>query len=109
MTECSPSSASVLHKQWIKLENEHHKLALQIDAAQAKKANVALMRKRQESLLLEISPLVAEIRNAPATTIEDCLALLDVALEHELDLSRRANSWLHWTGQGRRHVRHDDG
>jgi hypothetical protein len=87
VTECSPSSASVLHKQWAKLENEHHELAIAIDAAQAKKADVALMRKRQESLLLEISPLVAEIRNAPATTIEDFLALLDVALDHELDLA----------------------
>jgi hypothetical protein len=87
VTECSPSSASVLHKQWARLENEHHDLAIAIDSAQAKKADVALMRKRQESLLLEISPLVAEIRNAPATTIEDVLALLDVALEHELDLA----------------------
>jgi uncharacterized protein len=77
----------VLHKQWAKLENEHHELAIAIDAAQAKKADVALMRKRQESLLLEINPLVAEIRNAPATTIEDFLALLDVALDHELDLA----------------------
>jgi hypothetical protein len=77
----------VLHKQWAKLENEHHELAIAIDAAQAKKADVALMRKRQESLLLEISPLVAEIRNAPATTIEDFLALLDVALDHEVDLA----------------------
>ena len=83
MAECSPSSASALHKQWAKLENEHHELATAIDAAQAKKADVALMRKRQDSLLLEISSLVAEIRNAPATTIEDCLALLD----HELDLA----------------------
>jgi hypothetical protein len=81
------SSACVLHKQWAKLENEHHELAVAIDAAQAKKADVALMRKRQDSLLLEISSLVAEIRNAPATTIEDFLALLDVALEHELDLA----------------------
>ena len=77
----------MLHKQWAKLENEHHELAIAIDAAQAKKADVALMRKRQESLLLEISPLVAEIGNAPATTIEDFLALLDVALDHEVDLA----------------------
>jgi hypothetical protein len=87
VTECSPSSTSVLHKQWAKLENEHHELAIAIDAARAKKADVALMRKRQESLLLEISSLVAKIRSAPATTIEDFLALLDVALEHELDLA----------------------
>ena len=87
MTECSHSSTSVLHKQWARLENEHHELAIAIDAARAKKADVALMRKRQESLLLEISSLVAKIQNAPATTIEDFLALLDVALEHEIDLA----------------------
>ena len=87
MTDCPPSSTSVLHKQWAKLENEHHELAIAIDAAQAKKADVALMRKRQESLLLQISSLIAEIRSTPATTIEDFLALLDVALEHELDLA----------------------
>jgi hypothetical protein len=45
------------------------------------------MRRRQETLLREIGSLVAKIRNAPATTIEDFLALLDVALEHELDLA----------------------
>ena len=64
MTECPPSSASVLHKQWAKLENEHHEFALAIDAARAKKADVALMRKRQENLLREIGSLVAKIRNA---------------------------------------------
>jgi hypothetical protein len=77
----------VLHKQWAKLENEHRELAIAIDAARAKKADVALMRKRQESLLREISSLVAKIQNASATTIEDFLALLDVAIEHELDLA----------------------
>jgi len=87
VTDCPPSSTSVLHKQWAKLENEHHELAIAICAARAKKADVALMRKRQESLLREIGSLVAKIRNAPATTIEDFLALLDVALEHELDLA----------------------
>ena len=87
MTECSHSSTSVLHKEWTKLENEHHELAIAIEAVGAKKADVALMRKRQERLLLEINSLVAKIRNAPATTIEDFLALLDVALEHELDLA----------------------
>jgi hypothetical protein len=45
------------------------------------------MRERQARLLLEISSLVAEFQDAPATTIEDFLALLDVALEHELDLA----------------------
>ena len=77
----------MLHKRWAKLEDAYHELAIAIDAAQAKKADVAQLRERQESLLLEISSLVAKIRNAPATTIEDFLALLDVALEHELDLA----------------------
>ena len=77
MPECSHLSTYVLHKQ----------LAIAIDAARAKKADVALMRKRQQSLLLQISSLVAEIRSTPATTIEDFLALLDVALEDELDLA----------------------
>jgi len=45
------------------------------------------MRERQAGLLLKVNSLVAEIRDAPATTIEDFLALLDVALEHELDLA----------------------
>jgi hypothetical protein len=45
------------------------------------------MRERQARLLLEINSLVAEIRDASSTTIEDLLALLDVALEHELDLA----------------------
>jgi hypothetical protein len=45
------------------------------------------MRERQARLLLEINSVVAAIRDAPATTIEDFIALLDVALEHELDLA----------------------
>jgi len=45
------------------------------------------MRERQARLLLEINSLVAKIQNAPARTTEDFLALLDVALEHELDLA----------------------
>ena len=87
MSECPHSPTSVLHKRWAKLEDAYHELAIAVDAAQAKKADVAQLRERQESLLLEISSLVAKIRNAPATTIEDFLALLDVALEHELDLA----------------------
>jgi hypothetical protein len=71
----------VLHKQWAKLENEHHELAIAIDAAQARRADLAPMRERQARLLLEINSLVAEIRDAPATTTEDFIALLDVALE----------------------------
>jgi hypothetical protein len=87
MTESLDSSASALHKQWAKLEDEHHELAIAIDAARTKKAEVAQMRERQQSLLLEITSLVGKIQNAPATTIEDFVALLDVALEHELDLA----------------------
>ena len=87
MTECSPPSTSVLHKQWAKLEDDYHGLALAIDEARARKADLAPMRKRQAELLLEIHSLVAKIRNAPVRTIEDFAALLDVALEHELDLA----------------------
>jgi len=87
MTESLDSSASALHKQWAKLEDEHHELAIAIDAARTKKAEVAQMRERQRSLLLEITSLVGKIQNAPATTIEDFVALLDVAFEHELDLA----------------------
>ena len=68
------------------LEDEHHELAIAIDAARTGEADLAPMRKRQATLLLEINSLVAQIRNAPATKMEDFLALLDVALEHELDL-----------------------
>jgi hypothetical protein len=77
----------VLHKQWVKLEDEHHELAIAIEKAQLGHADLAPMRERQARLLLEINSLVAKIRDAPATTIEDFLALLDVALEHELDLA----------------------
>ena len=87
MTECPHSSISVLHQQWAKLEDEHHELALAIEEAQAEEADLTPMRERQAELLLEINSLVAKIRNAPARTIEDYLALLDVALEHELDLA----------------------
>lgn len=87
MTESPDSSASVLYKQWAKLEDEHHELAIAIDAARARGADLAPMRERQARVLLEINSLVAEIRDASATTIEDFLALLDVALEHELDLA----------------------
>ena len=87
MTESPGSSAFVLHKQWGKLEDEHHELAIEINAARAMGADLAPLRERQTRLLLEINSLVAEIRDASATTIEDFLALLDVALEHELDLA----------------------
>jgi len=87
VTESPGSSAFVLHKQWAKLEDEHHELAIEINAARAMGADLAPLRERQTRLLLEINSLVAEIRDASATTIEDFLALLDVALEHELDLA----------------------
>jgi hypothetical protein len=69
------------------LEDEHHELAIATDAARARKADLASMRKRQAGLLLEINAVVAEIRDAPAATTEDCLALLDAAPGHELDLA----------------------
>ena len=87
MTECLRSSASVLHKRWAELEDEHHELAIAIDAARARRADLAPMRQRQARLLLNINSLVAEIRDTPATTLEDFCALLDVALEHEVDLA----------------------
>jgi hypothetical protein len=87
VSESPQPSTSVLHKQWVKLENEHHQLAVEIDAARARGVDLKLMRKGQARLLLQINALVAEIRDAPATTTEDFLALLDVALEHELDLA----------------------
>jgi hypothetical protein len=45
------------------------------------------MHERQARLLLDINSLVAEIRDAPATTLEDFCALLDVALDHEVDIA----------------------
>jgi hypothetical protein len=77
----------VLHRQWAKLEDEHNELAIAIDAAQASPADLVPMHERQANLLLEIAGLVAQIQDAPATTTEDFLALLDVALEHEVDLA----------------------
>jgi hypothetical protein len=87
VSENRQPSISVLYKQWVKLENEHHTLAAEIDLARARGAELAPMREAQARLLLQINALVAEIRDAPATTTEDYLALLDVALEHELDLA----------------------
>ena len=77
----------MLHKQWAKLEDAYHELEIAIDGSRANKAEVAQMRERKRSLLLKITSLVGKIQNAPARTIEDFLALLDVALEHELDLA----------------------
>jgi hypothetical protein len=87
VTESPHPSTSILHKQWVKLENEHHELTVEIDSARARGADLEPMREGQMRLLLQINALVAEIRDAPATTTEDLLALLDVALEHELDLA----------------------
>ena len=80
-------SVAELHKQWVKLENEQHQLATAIDSAKVDGLDQEAARQRQAKLLLEITSLVAAIRGAPATTIEDFIALLDVALEHELDLA----------------------
>ena len=87
MSESPRPSISVLHKQWVKLENEYQELAVEIDSAWARGADLESMREGQAKLLLQINALVAEIRDAPATTTEDFLALLDVALDHELDLA----------------------
>jgi len=87
VTERPRSSISTLHKKWAKLEDEHHQLAIAINEARTAGTDLAPMRQRQIELLLEITSIVAEIRDAPATTTEDFIALLDVALEHELDLA----------------------
>jgi hypothetical protein len=87
VTECSQPAVAALHKRWTKLEDEHHQLAIAIDRARSIGAELGPMRKRQAELLLEISSVVAEIGEAPARTVEDFVALLDVALEHELDLA----------------------
>jgi len=87
VTERPRSSISTLHKKWAKLEDEHHQLAIAINEARTAGTDLARMRQRQIELLLEITSIVAEIRDAPATTTEDFIALLDVALEHELDLA----------------------
>jgi len=87
VTERSGASISALHKQWTKLEDEHHQLATAIARARSEGTDVMPMQQRQTQLLLEITSIVAEISQAPATTTEDFIALLDVALDHELDLA----------------------
>jgi len=87
VTGCPHLSVSALHKQWAKLEDEHHQLAIAIKQAHTAGTDLASMRQRQTELLLEISTIVAAISDAPATTKADFIALLDVALEHELDLA----------------------
>jgi hypothetical protein len=86
VTEGEHSSIFELHKQWTKLENEHHQIATALAQAEIGGADVALLRERQAKLLLDINALVLKIGEAPATTLKDYLALLDVALEHETDL-----------------------
>ena len=85
MTETPHPTISSLHKQWVKLENEHHELAMAVERAGG--VDLTAMRERQARLLLKIGVVVAAIRDAPGTTVEDFIALLDVALEHELDLA----------------------
>jgi hypothetical protein len=87
VSEGAQLSAANLHKLWVKMENECHQLATAIGEAMAGGADATLLRDRQARLLVQISSLVAQIRAAPAVTIEDYLALLDVAIEHEIDLA----------------------
>jgi hypothetical protein len=84
---CSQRPIFALHEQWTKLEDEQHQLAIAISQAGSNGAELGPMRERQAELLLEISCLVEAIQDAPAETAQDFLALLDVALEHELDLA----------------------
>jgi hypothetical protein len=81
------ATTSELHELWASLENECHQLANVIEKARSDGADVSKLRDRQAGLLLHISAVVAEIRKAPATTLLDHLALLDVAIEHEIDLA----------------------
>src|SRR5260370_4640064 len=76
-----------MHELWASLENECHRLAIIIEEARNGGADATLLRDRQARLLLEISAVVAEIREAPATTLHHHLAPLDVAIEHEIDLA----------------------
>ena len=85
MTETPHPSISALHKLWVKLEDEHHELAMAIGRAGG--TDLTAMRERQASVLSKIDAVVEAIRHAPGTTVEDFIALLDVALEHELDLA----------------------
>lgn len=87
MSKGARASTSELHKVWVRLEDECHELAKIMEQVQTAGADVRLLRDRQAQMLLEISAVVAEIRDAPATTLRDYLALLDVAIEHEIDLA----------------------
>ena len=81
------ASAADLHKLWIKMENECHQLAIEIGEARTRGADVTLLQDRQARLLIDINAIVAQIRDAPAFTMQDFLALLDVAIDHEIDLA----------------------
>ena len=87
MTQGARATTSELHERWASLENECHRLAAIVEEARNRGADVTLLLDRQARLLLHISAVVAEIRDAPATTLRDHLALLDVAIEHEIDLA----------------------
>lgn len=87
MTQDVHATISELHDLWASLENERHRLAIMIVQTRNGGADVRLLRDREARLLLDISAVVAEIREAPATTLYDHLALLDVAIEHEIDLA----------------------
>jgi hypothetical protein len=80
-------SAAELHKQWVKLENEQHQLAAAIERAKLDGRDPEPMRQQQAKMLLKINTLVNAIQHAAVTKISDLVALLDVALEHELDLA----------------------
>jgi hypothetical protein len=87
VTDGGHLSVFELHKRWARLEDEHHQLAAAMTQAKIGGADLALLRKKQAKLLLDINALVFEISEAPATTLEDYLALLDVVLDHETDLA----------------------
>ena len=65
VTETPHPSISALHKLWVKLENEHHELAMAIKRAGG--TDLTAMRERQVRLLLEMGAVVAAIRDAPGT------------------------------------------
>jgi hypothetical protein len=87
VTQGAQATTSELHELWASLENECHQLGIIIEEVRNGGADVKLLRDRQAGLLLHIGAVVAEIREAPATTLHDHLALLDVAIEHEIDLA----------------------
>jgi hypothetical protein len=87
MTNRAHPSISALHRRWAQLENEHRELSMAISEVGTGTADGAAMRDRRARLLLEIGALTAEIRRASPTALEDFVALLDIALEHETDLA----------------------